>query len=78
MEICDLINETEEGPKDAIKAIRRRLQQSVGKNYTIVMFTLTVRLILIVTKVIRLAINLQFLNGSTLRFEKLKDLIYLG
>ncbi|XP_073968734.1 TOM1-like protein 2 isoform X2 [Rhodnius prolixus] len=42
MEICDLINETEEGPKDAIKAIRRRLQQSVGKNYTIVMFTLTV------------------------------------
>ncbi|KAK9502669.1 hypothetical protein O3M35_011393 [Rhynocoris fuscipes] len=42
MEICDLINETEEGPKDAIKAIRKRLQQSVGKNYTIVMFTLTV------------------------------------
>ena len=42
MEICDLINETEDGPKDAIKAIRKRLQQSVGKNYTIVMFTLTV------------------------------------
>lgn len=42
MEICDLINDTEDGPKDAIKAIRKRLQQSVGKNYTIVMFTLTV------------------------------------
>ncbi|KAF6203068.1 hypothetical protein GE061_003481 [Apolygus lucorum] len=42
MEICDLINETEDGPKDAIKAIRKRLQQAVGKNYTIVMFTLTV------------------------------------
>nr|XP_014271195.1 TOM1-like protein 2 isoform X3 [Halyomorpha halys] len=42
IEICDLINETEDGPKDAIKAIRKRLQQSIGKNYTIVMFTLTV------------------------------------
>lgn len=42
MEICDLINETEDGPKDAIKAVRKRLQQYVGKNYTIVMFALTV------------------------------------
>lgn len=42
MEICDIINETEEGPRDAIKAIKRRLNQSAGKNYTIVMYTLTV------------------------------------
>lgn len=42
MEICDLVNESEEGPKDAIKAIRKRLTQNAGKNYTIVMYTLTV------------------------------------
>lgn len=42
MEICDLVNETEDGPRDAIKAIRKRLQQNAGKNYTIVMYTLTV------------------------------------
>lgn len=42
MEICDLVNETEDGPKDAVKAIRKRLQQNAGKNYTVVMYTLTV------------------------------------
>ncbi|KAI4471541.1 vhs domain containing protein family [Holotrichia oblita] len=42
MEICDMVNETEEGPKDAIKAIRKRLVQNAGKNYTVVMYTLTV------------------------------------
>lgn len=42
MEICDLVNETEEGPKDAVKAIRKRLAQNAGKNYTVVMYTLTV------------------------------------
>lgn len=42
MEICDIINETEDGPKDAIKAIRKRLQQYVGKDYTVIMYTLTV------------------------------------
>ncbi|CAH0546491.1 unnamed protein product [Brassicogethes aeneus] len=42
MEICDLVNETEEGPRDAIKAIRKRLTQYVGKNYTVVMYTLIV------------------------------------
>ncbi|KAG5345786.1 TM1L2 protein, partial [Acromyrmex heyeri] len=45
MEICDIINETEDGPKDAIKAIKRRLNQAAGKNYTIVMYTLTVSII---------------------------------
>ncbi|XP_050300793.1 TOM1-like protein 2 isoform X2 [Anthonomus grandis grandis] len=42
MEICDIINETEDGPKDAIRAIKKRLSQSAGKNYTIVMYTLTI------------------------------------
>ncbi|XP_078048888.1 TOM1-like protein 2 isoform X2 [Augochlora pura] len=42
MEICDIINETEDGPRDAIKAIKRRLNQSAGKNYAIFMYTLTV------------------------------------
>ncbi|GBL97056.1 TOM1-like protein 2 [Araneus ventricosus] len=42
MEICDVINETDEGPKDALRAIRKRLLQNAGKNYTVVMFTLTV------------------------------------
>ncbi|XP_041362666.1 target of Myb protein 1-like isoform X2 [Gigantopelta aegis] len=41
MEVCDVINETDEGPKDAIKAIRKRLQQNAGKNSTAVMYTLT-------------------------------------
>ncbi|XP_033630068.1 TOM1-like protein 2 [Asterias rubens] len=40
MEICDIINETEEGPKDAVKAIKKRL---IGnKNWKEVMFSLTV------------------------------------
>lgn len=42
MEICDIINETDDAPRDAIKAIRKRLTQNVGKNYTVVMYTLTV------------------------------------
>ncbi|VVC26269.1 Hypothetical protein CINCED_3A025346 [Cinara cedri] len=42
MEICDMINDTEEGPKDAIKAIRKRLQQNAGKNHKVIMYTLTV------------------------------------
>ncbi|KAJ2943668.1 hypothetical protein O0L34_g16780 [Tuta absoluta] len=42
MEICDIINTSSDASKDAIKAIRKRLTQSAGKNYTIVMYTLTV------------------------------------
>ncbi|XP_053606897.1 TOM1-like protein 2 isoform X2 [Plodia interpunctella] len=42
MEICDIINSSTDGPKDAVKAIRRKLTQSAGKNYTVVMYTLTV------------------------------------
>lgn len=41
-EICDLVDESADGPKDAIKAIRKRLLQNAGKNYTVVMYTLTV------------------------------------
>jgi hypothetical protein len=48
MEICDLINDTEDGPKDGIKAVRKRLQQNAGKNYTVVMYTLTVSLITLI------------------------------
>ncbi|RUS90586.1 hypothetical protein EGW08_001674 [Elysia chlorotica] len=41
MEVCDVINETDEGPKDAVRAFRKRLSQNVGKNYTAVMYCLT-------------------------------------
>ncbi|KAL4658007.1 2-amino-3-ketobutyrate coenzyme A ligase, mitochondrial [Arapaima gigas] len=40
MEICDIVNETEEGPKDAVKAIKKRI---IGnRNFKEVMLTLTV------------------------------------
>lgn len=42
MEICDLVNETEDGPKDAMKAIRKRLNQNSNRNFTTIMYTLTV------------------------------------
>uniref|UniRef100_A0A3P9IKE0 Target of myb1 like 2 membrane trafficking protein n=1 Tax=Oryzias latipes TaxID=8090 RepID=A0A3P9IKE0_ORYLA len=40
MEICDIINETEDGPKDAIRAVKKKL--GGNKNYREVMLTLTV------------------------------------
>ncbi|KAA0725299.1 TOM1-like protein 2 [Triplophysa tibetana] len=40
MEICDIINDTEDGPKDAMKAVKKRLNGN--KNYREVMLTLTV------------------------------------
>ncbi|XP_054454888.1 TOM1-like protein 2 isoform X1 [Anoplopoma fimbria] len=40
MEICDIINETEDGPKDAIRAVKKRLNGN--RNYREVMLTLTV------------------------------------
>ncbi|XP_053468591.1 TOM1-like protein 2 isoform X2 [Ictalurus furcatus] len=40
MEICDIINETEEGPKDAIRAIKKRLNGN--RNFREVMLALTV------------------------------------
>uniref|UniRef100_A0AAZ3PYW0 VHS domain-containing protein n=1 Tax=Oncorhynchus tshawytscha TaxID=74940 RepID=A0AAZ3PYW0_ONCTS len=40
MDICDIINETEEGPRDSYKAIKKRI---VGnKNFREVMLALTV------------------------------------
>ncbi|XP_075942187.1 TOM1-like protein 2 isoform X2 [Anarhichas minor] len=40
IEICDIINETEEGPKDATRALKKRL--GGNKNYREVMLALTV------------------------------------
>ncbi|KAI1301579.1 TOM1-like protein 2 [Halotydeus destructor] len=42
MEICDMINDTDEGPRDAVRAIKKRLHQYAGKDHEVIMFTLTV------------------------------------
>jgi hypothetical protein len=42
IEICDLINEQDDGPRDAVRAIKKRLQLNAGKNHTVVMHTLIV------------------------------------
>lgn len=40
MEICDMINESSSDVncKDAMKAIRKRLTQYVGKNYSVILW----------------------------------------
>ena len=40
--ICDIINSTEAGPGQAVRAIRKRLEQCAGKSNKSTMFTLTV------------------------------------
>ncbi|KAG7277262.1 hypothetical protein CRUP_036931, partial [Coryphaenoides rupestris] len=40
MEICDIINETDDGPRDAVKAIRRRIV--ANNNFQEILLTLTV------------------------------------
>ncbi|VDK87863.1 unnamed protein product [Litomosoides sigmodontis] len=42
MEICDFINNTTEGGRDAMRAIRKRLHSQMSKNNAVVMYTLTV------------------------------------
>lgn len=42
MEICDMINESSDTARDAMKAIRKRLQQNAGKNNQVIIYTLTV------------------------------------
>jgi VHS domain len=39
MEICDMINESssDQNSKDAMKAIRKRLTQYIGKNYSVIL-----------------------------------------
>lgn len=37
-----MINESSDAARDAMKAIRKRLTQNAGKNYTVIMYTLTV------------------------------------
>ncbi|VDN09062.1 unnamed protein product [Dibothriocephalus latus] len=40
LEICDALCETDDGPKDAIRAIRKRLTSSAGKDHLSVWYTL--------------------------------------
>ncbi|KAH8302504.1 hypothetical protein KR044_007553 [Drosophila immigrans] len=42
MEICDMINESSDTARDAMRAIRKRLSQNAGKNNQVIMYTLTV------------------------------------
>ncbi|UXI16015.1 Fringe glycosyltransferase [Sarcoptes scabiei] len=42
MEICDIINDSEDGARDAVRAIKKRLQQTAGKNFQVFKLTLIV------------------------------------
>uniref|UniRef100_A0A0N4ZB79 VHS domain-containing protein n=1 Tax=Parastrongyloides trichosuri TaxID=131310 RepID=A0A0N4ZB79_PARTI len=42
IEVCDIINATADGGKDAVRAIKKRLNNEMSKNNAIVMYTLTV------------------------------------
>ncbi|KAL5293404.1 TOM1L2 family protein [Megaselia abdita] len=42
MEICDMINESSDSARDAMKAIRKRLTQNAGKNNQVIVYTLIV------------------------------------
>ncbi|XP_067928316.1 TOM1-like protein 2 isoform X2 [Watersipora subatra] len=42
MEICDIINQTEDGPKDAVRAIRKKISNSVGKDWRAITYCLVV------------------------------------
>lgn len=42
MEICDMINSSDDAAKDAIRALKKRIQQNSGKNYSIILYSLTV------------------------------------
>lgn len=42
MEICDVINSTEDGPQDAARALKKLITNNVGKSNIAIMYTLTV------------------------------------
>lgn len=42
MEICDLINDTEDGAKDAARALKKLISNNVGKSNIVIMYTLTI------------------------------------
>ncbi|KAL3319615.1 TOM1-like protein 2 [Cichlidogyrus casuarinus] len=41
LEVCDQLNETDEGPREALRAIRKRLNSAVGKDHLSIWYTLT-------------------------------------
>lgn len=60
-----MVNEQDDGPRDAVRAIKKRLQLNAGKNHTVVMHTL------IVMNSLKLLICENYLIGNNLRFLRL-------